>query len=371
MEIEYMFDRATWQALIAAILSIISFGLLAPAESPAISSLSIAPPPAVVEAVVPPQQELLSPAGEIRPFHVGLQIGHYKNDELPDVLSRLVGSTGTAGGGRTEIDLNYDVANRIASMLEDEGVQVDLLPATVPTGYSADAFVAIHADGSTSSSPRGFKISTRWSSAVAVQDVSLVEKLTGAYAAGTVMPEDSNVTRNMRGYYAYASYRPNWRISALTPAAIVEMGYMSNAADRAVMFNQPDEVASSVVAGVMDFLKSEYGAQPTTGDYGYGYGLVDKNIDPLATPVPTPRPGTGNGSFPGGGQRATTGNWQVVLFGRAHISVYANSDGSTVIASVPRDMVLKATERKGDYYMVTLPSGGTGWISRNSIVVKN
>ena len=362
-----MFDRATWQAVIAAILSIVSFGLLAPAESPAITSLS-APP--AIEAAVSPQQELLSPAEATRLFHVGVQIGHYKNNELPDVLSRLVGSTGTSGGGRTEIDLNYDIANRIAKLLKAQGVQVDLLPATVPTGYSADVFIAIHADGSTSSTPRGFKISTRWSSAVAVQDVSLVEKLTDTYALGTNLPEDSNVTRNMRGYYAYASYRPNWRISALTPAAIIEMGYMSNAADRAVMFNQPDKIASSVVSGVMDFLKSAYGTQPTTRNYGYGYGLVDKNIDPLATPVPTPPRGTGNGSMYGGAPRATTGNWQVVLFGRAQISIYANPDGSTVIARMARDLILKATVRKGDYYMVTLPDGRTGWVSRNSIVVK-
>ena len=29
-----------------------------------------------------------------RPYRVGLQIGHYKNNELPDVLYRLEGSTG-------------------------------------------------------------------------------------------------------------------------------------------------------------------------------------------------------------------------------------------------------------------------------------
>lgn len=358
-----MLDRTTWQAIMAAIASIISFGLLAPSQSPTLPNL------AASASLSLPTQAVAAVPQATRPFHVGVQIGHYKNSELPDALSRLVGSVGTSGGGRTEVNLNYDIANRVAKLLQAQGVQVDLLPATVPTGYTADAFIAIHADGSTSSSPRGFKISTRWSSPVAVQDVSLVEKLTDAYAQTTKLPEDSNVTRNMRGYYAYSSYRANWRISSLTPAAIVEMGYMSNATDRAVMFNQSDKVAAGIFSGVMDFLKSAYGAQPTTRNYGYGYGLVDKNINPSATPVPTRPPGSSSGSMPGGASRATTGNWRVVLFGRAQISVYADSDGGTVIARVARDQVLKATMRKGDYYLVTLTDGRTGWVSRNSIVV--
>src|SRR4051812_35855808 len=74
-------------------------------------------------------------------YRVAVQIGHYKNNELPEALSRLVGSTGTYGGGRSEVDLNFDVANRLAAVLRAQGVQVDLLPATVQTGYTADAFV--------------------------------------------------------------------------------------------------------------------------------------------------------------------------------------------------------------------------------------
>src|SRR5439155_25365322 len=85
-------------------------------------------------------------------YRVGVQIGHYKNNELPPQLSRLVGSTGTYGGGRSEVDLNADIALRLAALLRAQGVLVDILPATVPTAYTADAFVAIHADGN--SSPR-------------------------------------------------------------------------------------------------------------------------------------------------------------------------------------------------------------------------
>src|SRR5947208_2356373 len=88
------------------------------------------------------------------------------------------------------------------------GIPAEFLPATVPSGYAADAFVAIHADGSPSTAARGFKISTRWNSIVAMQDVRLVELLTDAYRSATGLPEDSAVTRNMRGYYAYSPRRP-------------------------------------------------------------------------------------------------------------------------------------------------------------------
>src|SRR5437868_11631498 len=77
-----------------------------------------------------------APVAASHAFKVGVQIGHYKNNELPQQLERLSGDTGAFGGGRSEVDLNFDVANRVAGLLRASGVQVDILPATVPTGYS-------------------------------------------------------------------------------------------------------------------------------------------------------------------------------------------------------------------------------------------
>jgi hypothetical protein len=294
------------------------------------------------------------------PYRVVVQIGHYKINELPPALSRLSGDTGAYGGGRREVDLNFDVAQRLAAILRSNGVLVDLLPATVVTGYTADAFVAVHADGNSSSAARGFKISTRWRSQVAVQDSRLVEMLTDSYRAATGLPEDSNVTRNMRGYYAYASWRPNYRISNLTPGAIVEMGFMTNPADREVMFKATDKVASGIAAGVMSFLKWAY-ASPR-GARGYGYGQVDSHIDMKAPTFPQPA----------SGPRITeqTGDWQVVLMGKPTVSIYDKPGGGTVIASLPRDQVLHSTLRRGDYFRVSLPGGKVGWVSRNVVVVQ-
>ncbi len=313
------------------------------------------------------------PTGAPRPYHVAIQSGHYKENELPTDLARLSGDTGTAGGGRTEVDLNFDVSNRVAKLLRDQGIVVDVLPATVPTGYTADAFVAIHADGNASSAPRGFKISTRWSSLVAVQDVKLVETLTDVYGAATGLPQDDAITRNMRGYYAYSSRRGDYRTSAYTPAAIVEMGYMTNSADQAVLFNQTDRVAAGIANGIIAYLKTSYGSPAIDKAYGYGYGLVDKNVNPLATPLPTPAPGSAYlNPNPTPDPRPVTGNWQLVLMSMGtSINVYAGPGGlGPILAGLPREQVLHSTLRQSDYYQITLPNGGQGWVSRGSVVVQ-
>src|SRR3954470_19632774 len=96
-----------------------------------------------------------APPAAPAPYRVAVQIGHYKNSELPEALSRLSGHTGAYGGGRSEVDLNYDVAQRLAAILRGKGVVVDIVPATIQTGYTADAFVAVHADGNSSAAARG------------------------------------------------------------------------------------------------------------------------------------------------------------------------------------------------------------------------
>jgi N-acetylmuramoyl-L-alanine amidase len=295
-----------------------------------------------------------------RPFKIGLQVGHYKSNELPDQLSRLADNTGTYGGGRSEVDLNMDIATRVAWLLRAAGMQVDVLPATVPSGYAADAFIAIHADGSSSSAARGFKISTRWSSKVAVQDARLVELLTDAYRAATALPEDSNVTRNMRGYYAYSPRRPNYRVSNFTPGAIVEMGFMTNATDRKLMFNSPDKVATGIANGIKAFLKEAYPAG--SGTRSYGAGIVDPSIDLRANPTPFP---TNRSSGPPSRSR---GDWQILLMGKPTINVYS-APGGSVVTKLPRGQFYRSQVRQGDYYSITL-NGKEVWIHRNSVVTQ-
>ncbi len=231
--------------------------LAAPAE-PGMWTAPAAPAAPAAQVVI----NTAAPVSTTPHVNVAIQAGHWKSNELPDVFARLRGSTGASGGGRTEAQVTVDIAGRVVSLLRKAGLTAEVLPATVPTGYQADLFISLHADGNINTTPRGYKVSTRWRSDVAALDASLVQAIQDGYGQLTGMPQDSSVTRAMRGYYAYSTYRgESYRLSSTTPAAILEMGFMSNAVDRNLMFNNPDLLAQGVVAGINTFYDRRAAAQ--------------------------------------------------------------------------------------------------------------
>jgi hypothetical protein len=183
---------------------------------------------------------------------VGIQVGHWKSNELPEELKRLRTSSGAFSAGYREADVNYDIAQRVAKLLESRGLSVEVLPATIPPGYDADAFVSIHADGSASGKSRGFKLATPWRTSRAAQH--LLDVMTAEYAAATGLPQDSAITSNMRGYYAFNYRRHEHSVARTTPAVIVEMGFLTSAADRAVMIGRADVVAMGIANGIIRYL---------------------------------------------------------------------------------------------------------------------
>jgi hypothetical protein len=220
-------------------------------------SLGWAPLPAAASFSAIDSGSVGSVASTATHVNVAIQAGHWKTNELPDVLARLRGSTGTSGGGYAEWQVNLNIANRTAQMLRTQGLTVEVLPATIPTGYQADLFIALHADGNSSARARGYKVSTRWRSDVAGQDVLLTQTLGDAYQAVTGLPEDPSVTRAMRGYYAYSTYRgEEYRLGATTPGVILEMAFLTSPADRALLIGNPDKVARGVVAGVNAYYRA-------------------------------------------------------------------------------------------------------------------
>lgn len=151
--------------------------------------------------------------------------------------------------------MNLEVARRVAAILQESGVQVDLLPATVPAKYQADAFVAIHADANSSSRPRGFKVARSQLSPIPDQDDALVRALYAEYGAATGLPRDDDaITRAMLYYYAFSSPRYRHTVAPTTPAAILEMGYLTNPIDRAFMLNSTEAVATGIARGILRFL---------------------------------------------------------------------------------------------------------------------
>jgi len=190
------------------------------------------------------------------PSRVGVQIGHLNNEDMPEELDGLEGNTGAIFGGYTERSVNQAIAEQLKLLLEANGVVVDLLPAKVPPGYVADAFISIHADGNANRAVRGFKIAGPRRD-YSGQSSALVEALIESYDASIDIPKDDNVTRRMTAYYAFNWPRYEHAIHPFTPAAIVETGFLTNAADRAIIVEQPQRVAEAIAEGVINFLNQD------------------------------------------------------------------------------------------------------------------
>ncbi len=213
-------------------------GLAAPAPSPLHAAAAAA--------------KARRPSGQ--DIRVGIQVGHWRNSELPDELSMLRGSTGAMGADWREVDVNLEVSRRIAEILASFGIQVDMLPATVPAGYRADAFVAIHADANRDANLSGFKLArSKWST-LRQEDDALVADITAAYRAATGLEWHARtITDRMTQYYAF-NPKIEHSVGAATPAVIVELGFLTNARDQELMRNQPETLAEAIALGILDFL---------------------------------------------------------------------------------------------------------------------
>jgi N-acetylmuramoyl-L-alanine amidase len=197
-----------------------------------------------------PAAPLFDPPG---PKRVGLQAGHWQTDQVPQELHGLAG--GAVGGGRYEWQVNLDVAQRAADLLEASGIQVDVLPATVPPHYQANAFVALHADGDTTGQTRGFKVTRPGFSSIPSIDDRLVDAINQTYASETELPrDDEHISLRMRYYYAFNSRRYCHSVMPGVPQAIIEMAYLTNATDRQYLIGDPQRLAQAVADSVQAFL---------------------------------------------------------------------------------------------------------------------
>jgi hypothetical protein len=189
------------------------------------------------------------PAG---PRRVGIQAGHWLTAEVPDELSRLENMTGTSAAGIAEWQVNLDIANRVARRLRERGLQVDVLPTTVPAGYLADVFISLHCDGSHDSGPRGYKAAH--STRRGPYEDALLKAVIEEYGTVTGLPRDTAITRGMTGYYAFNWRRYTASVAPHTPAAILEMGFLTSPVDRSLLVGRPELVADGITRGIVRFL---------------------------------------------------------------------------------------------------------------------
>jgi N-acetylmuramoyl-L-alanine amidase len=189
------------------------------------------------------------------PYKVGLQVGHWKSDELPDELERLRTSSGTRSGSIAEWEVNLRIAEETKLLLEQEGIVVDILPATVPKSYWADAFVAIHADGSEDYRTSGFKVAAPRRDLTHRSD-ELVQILEEEYEKVTNLPKDPNISRNMTGYYAFSWRRHEHAIHPMTTAVILETGFLTNPHEAKMLINDPSTPAKAIAQALVRYLNA-------------------------------------------------------------------------------------------------------------------
>jgi N-acetylmuramoyl-L-alanine amidase len=208
------------------------------------------------------------------PLVVALQAGHWLASEAPDELANLRGNGATAAGYE-EWAVNLAVAQRAAQMLEERGVRTLVLPTTVPPDFFADAFVALHADEHPDEAVSGYKLAAprRDRSGHAAELLAAVD---AAYAGATGLTRDHHVTENMRGYYAFNHLRYEHALHPLTPAIILELGYLSNPTDRELMAHEPEAAARGVADGVMEFLARQGATPGGPGLDGLIYSVAPK-----------------------------------------------------------------------------------------------
>jgi N-acetylmuramoyl-L-alanine amidase len=192
------------------------------------------------------------------PKRVGLQAGHYLFEEAPPELLSLRRNPGAPGGGRVEWQVTIDLAERAAEILRSSGVEVDVLPTTIPVRYRAHAFLAVHVDGDESGRLRGYKIARPNFSSIPEVDDAFAQTIHEEYGRATGLPDNSvYITGRMRNYYAFNARRYQHAVAPGVPQAILESGFMSNGADRDLLFNRPEVAAQGIADAVLRFLAAD------------------------------------------------------------------------------------------------------------------
>lgn len=210
------------------------------------------PSPAAREAV--PQRDSLTWRRPDGPVRIALQAGHWRAREAPDEQAGLR-SNGTRGGGKHEWEVNLEIARRTATLLEGSGLEVEILPTTVPPGYWADLFISIHADGHPSPATSGFRAAAprRDPTGRAHDFVAVLER---SYREATGLPRYPTITRRMTGYYAFNWRRYTHAVHPMTTGVILETGFLSSPRDRAIIVNDPERAARGIAAAVREYVET-------------------------------------------------------------------------------------------------------------------
>ena len=206
-------------------------------------------------------------------YRIGIISGHRGRD------SGAVCEDGWGIANLIERDINFVVAEGVVANLKADNFTVDLLDENDPRldNYQATALVSIHANTCQDFGElvSGFIVSKADSRPDYGADALLRECIALNYAAYVPLQRSFVETADMTDYHNFRIIHP------LTPAIILEMGYML--ADRDILVNEPDLLAHAITVGIHCFLGAS-GAVPelVADDPSY-------RVPVIATPTPPAR----------------------------------------------------------------------------------
>jgi N-acetylmuramoyl-L-alanine amidase len=192
--------------------------------------------PAAVRATVLPTPNWLR--------RIGVVSGHRGPENDPGAV---------CPDGLKEADINFSVAQTAVRNLRGLGYSVDLLDEFDPRleSYQAAALVSVHANtcqpwpGEVVS---GFLIAAAAARVTARgNDNVLVECIAQYYLPATGLQRHDGLTIDMTDYHTFREIHP------LTPAAIIELGFML--ADRDILTQKTDVMAEAITNGILCFLE--------------------------------------------------------------------------------------------------------------------
>jgi N-acetylmuramoyl-L-alanine amidase len=183
-----------------------------------------------------------SPTPETEP-RIGIVAGHWGND--PGAV---------CSDGLKEVDINQNIATLVQKYLVEEGYRVDLLQEfdSKLEDYKAIALVSIHADSCDyiNDQASGYKVAAAMASQHPERSARLTACLRSRYAQYSGMTlHSTSVTRDMTSYHAFEE------IHEVTPAAIIETGFMN--LDRQFLTMKPEVAAQGITAGILCYVRNE------------------------------------------------------------------------------------------------------------------
>lgn len=137
---------------------------------------------------------------------------------------------------------------------------VTLCPGDIPDGWTGDVFLALHLDGSASSSSHGFSLGWPANGRNPGQGPLLAARITKGFLA---IPHPGghhidNYTDGLRGYYGWS------RVNAAAKV-LIEHGFSTNPTEQAWMFSHVAEMADATYRAVLEHLGFAYPAAKPGG----------------------------------------------------------------------------------------------------------